>query len=225
MNNSPQSAPGTKGSRTNLLLGGLTLGFLVLAAMFTKNLWGHVEPRKEIPLVDKKFLETTPWRKTYADFVKAKDKDALEDYDCYTCHEKNKAPPIRLDPAGKILIPKEHADIVMGHGSHDRNNNCFNCHNDQNLLTLQSRDGHEVKFDNIPALCGSCHGPTYRDWEAGAHGRISGSWNHANEADYTRLSCANCHNPHAPKIPTRAPAPGPHLLRATTETHAAEAHH
>ncbi len=214
MENRATASSGKNARRTNLWLGGLTLGFLALAGLFTKSLWGNLPPRKEIPLVDKKFLETTPWRKTYADFVKAKDKDALEDYDCYGCHEKNKPPPIRFDKAGKILIPKEHSDIVMGHGSHDRNNNCFNCHNEQNLLTLQSRDGHEVKFDNIPQLCGSCHGPTFKDWEAGAHGRTSGNWDHASP-DFARLSCANCHNPHSPKIPTREPAPPPHLLHAS----------
>ena len=82
---------------------------------------------------------------------------------------------------------------------------------EQNLLTLQVRDGREVGFDNIPQLCGSCHGPNLRDWEAGAHGRTSGYWNHSlGAAD--RLSCANCHNPHAPRIPTREPAPPPHSL-------------
>ena len=223
MNNTPPPAPRPRADRANLLLGVLTLGFVVLAGMFAKNVWGHVAPRTEIPLVDKKFLATTPWRQTYSDLVKAK--EDLSDYDCYGCHEKNRPPPIRYDANQKIIIPKEHSDIVMGHGSHDRNNLCYNCHNEQNLVTLQVRDGHEVKFDNIPPLCGSCHGPTYRDWEAGAHGRISGSWNHANAADFTRLSCANCHNPHAPKIPTREPAPGPHLLRATNETSAAAATH
>jgi hypothetical protein len=223
MENRPQSTPGNKVARTNLVLGGVTLLFIALAAMFAKNLWGHVEARKQIPLVDTKFLETTPWRRTYADLAKAK--EDLSDYDCYGCHEKNKPPPIRYDEKHKIIIPKEHSNIVMGHGSHDRNDLCFNCHNELNLVTLQSRDGRELKFDNIPQLCGSCHGPTFRDWEAGAHGRISGSWDHG-KGEFTRLSCANCHNPHAPRIPTREPAPGPHPLRAptTTTTHAEAAH-
>ena len=223
MENRPQSTPGSKVARTNLVLGGVTLLFLALAAMFAKNLWGHVESRKEIPLVDIKFLETTPWRRTYADLVKAK--EDLSDYDCYGCHEKNKPPTIRYDEKHKIIIPKEHSNIVMGHGSHDRNDLCFNCHNELNLVTLQSRDGRELKFDNIPQLCGSCHGPTYRDWEAGAHGRISGFWDR-NQGPPERLVCANCHNPHAPRIPTREPAPGPHPLRAptATTTHAEAAH-
>jgi uncharacterized CHY-type Zn-finger protein len=225
METRPAASHGKKIARTNLWLGGLTLVFFALAGLFAKNLWGHLPPKQEIPLVDPKFLETTPWRKTYADFVKAKDKDALEDYDCYGCHEKNKPPPLRYDANHKLIIPKEHSDVVMGHGSHDRNNNCFNCHNEQNLLTLQARDGHEVKFDNIPALCGSCHGPTYKDWEAGAHGRISGSWDHSDDSKFTRLSCANCHNPHAPRIPTREPAPGPHLLRASPAAEHTAARH
>jgi uncharacterized CHY-type Zn-finger protein len=197
--------------RTNLLLGGVSIAFIGLAALFVANLWGHPAPSRKIPLVDPALLEPTPWRRTYADLVKAK--EDLSDYDCYGCHEKKNPPPIRYDANQKIIVPKEHSDIVMGHGSHDRNNLCYNCHNEQNLLTLQVRDGREVKFDNIPPLCGSCHGPTYRDWEAGAHGRTSGYWDRS-KGEIQRLSCANCHNPHAPRIPTRQPAPGPHPLRA-----------
>jgi len=206
----------SSGSRTNLWLAGLTFGFLGLGAFFLATATGHPAPRANIPLVDPKFLATTPWRETYADLVKAK--EDLSDYDCYGCHEKNKPPPIRYDEAHKIIVPKEHSDIVMGHGNHDRNNLCYNCHNEQNLVTLQVRDGREVTFDNIPPLCGSCHGPTLRDWEAGAHGRTSGYWNRS-LGDIRRLSCANCHNPHAPRIPTREPAPGPHQLRAAAESH------
>jgi len=220
MANPSQPGAGNAAARANLWLGGLTLLFLALAAMFARNLWGHVEPRTELPLVDKKFLETTPWRKTYADLAKAK--EDLSDYDCYGCHEKNKPPPIRFDDKHKIIIPKEHSNIVMGHGSHDRNDLCFNCHNEQNLVTLQARDGRELKFDHIAELCGSCHGPTYRDWEAGAHGRTSGFWDRSKGA-IDRLSCANCHNPHAPRIPGREPAPGPHPLRDPHPT-AAHAH-
>ncbi len=210
-------APGSQSpregrDRTNLLLGGLAVAFLGLAGLMAQGIWGHVPPRAEIPLVDAKFLETTPWRRTYADLVKAK--EDLSDYDCYGCHEKAKPPPIRYDANNKIVVPKEHSNIVMNHGSHDRNNLCYNCHNEQNLVTLQARDGREIKFDNIQALCGSCHGPTYRDWEAGAHGRTSGYWNRA-LGEANRLSCASCHNPHAPQIPKREPAPAPHSLRVT----------
>jgi hypothetical protein len=210
MENLPEKKPGNNVAKTNYWLGGIALGFLGLGAFFLANGGGHPVTPQNIPLVDPKFIATTPWRETYADMVK--NNEDLSDYDCYGCHEKKNPPPIRYDENQKIIIPKEHADIVMAHGAHDRNNLCYNCHNEQNLLTLQVRDGREIKFDNIPQLCGSCHGPTLRDWEAGAHGRTSGYWDRS-LGGIQRLSCANCHNPHAPRIPTREPAPGPHPLR------------
>jgi hypothetical protein len=198
------------GARTTYALAGLSVALGGLTLFFVANLWGRTPARPAIALVEPAFLETTPWRRSYSDLVKAK--EDLSDFDCYACHEKGKPPPIRYDEQQKIIIPKEHEDIKMGHGSHDRNNLCYNCHNEQNLVTLQVRDGHELKFDNSPPLCGSCHGPTYRDWEAGAHGRTSGFWD-TKRGGIQRLQCVNCHNPHAPRIPTRAPAPGPHTLR------------
>lgn len=208
--------------RTNLALGVLALGFVALTLLLLGGLWGHPPRRPAIPLVDPTFLDPAPWRQTYADLVKAK--EDLSDYDCYACHERDQPPSLRFDTNGKIIVPKEHANIVMRHGTHDRNNLCYNCHNEQNLLTLQVRNGQVVKFDEIPSLCGSCHGPTYRDWEAGAHGRTSGYWDRRAGA-IARLSCANCHNPHAPRIPTRAPAPGPHPLRVADDAPAAQPPH
>ena len=206
--------PGTTGrsARTNALLATISLLFLGLAVLLVANIWGQPAVPRKIPLVDAKFLETKPWRQTYADLIAAK--EDLSDYDCYACHDKKKPPPIQFDAQHKIIIPKEHANIVMGHGSHDRNNLCYNCHNEANLLTVQVRDGRELKLSDSTPLCGSCHGPTYRDWESGAHGRTSGHWDRTNPARL-RLACANCHDPHAPTIPTRAPAPGPNSLHRT----------
>ena len=164
---------------------------------------------QNIPLVDTNFLNTATVRRSYADLVR--DKEDLSDFDCYACHEKGKAPPLRFDTNQNIIVAKEHPDIVMGHGSHGRNNNCFNCHNETNLLALQSRDGRPLTFSDSPQLCGSCHGPTYRDWEAGAHGRTSGYWERS-LGSINRKQCVNCHNPHSPHFPGRKPAPGPHLL-------------
>lgn len=205
----PAPASG-RAALTNYWLAGLTGGFLGLSVFFVASAHSPGPRRREIPLVNPKFLSLAPWRQTYADLVKVK--EDLSDYDCYACHDKGKPPTISFDPKGVIVVPKEHADIVMGHGSHDRNNLCYNCHNDQNLETLQVRDGRLLKFDNIPPLCGSCHGPTLRDWDAGAHGRTSGFWDRS-RGGIQRLSCANCHNPHSPRIPTREPAPPPHSLR------------
>ena len=210
MDASKPSSPLRPVARTRLLLAGLVISFAGLAVLFVADLWGRPPAGRKIPLVDVAFLETKPFRRSYANLVAAK--EDMSDYDCYTCHEKAKPWPIRFDANQKIIIPKEHANIVMGHGSHDRNNLCSNCHNEANLVTLQVRDGRELKFDNPTPLCGSCHGPTYRDWESGAHGRTSGHWD-TTKGDVQRLVCVNCHDPHSPHIPSLAPAPGPHGLR------------
>jgi hypothetical protein len=205
-------------ARTPLTLLTLAAVFAGLAVTFLLGSSGR-PAHQNIPLVDTNFLSTATVRRSYADLVRAK--EDLSDFDCYGCHEKGKAPPLRFDTNQNLIIPAEHKDIVMGHGSHGRNNNCFNCHNETNLESLQSRDGRQLKFSDSPQLCGSCHGPTYRDWEAGIHGRTSGYWNRDLGA-MDRKVCVNCHNPHSPRFPGRPPAPGPHLLHpvpeSTTET-------
>ncbi len=198
--NSPTRTP-----QTLVVLG------VVFAGLALNFLLGSPNPSAppRIPLVDTNFLDTSTVRRSYADLARAK--EDLSDFDCYVCHEKGKAPTLRFDTNQNLIIPKEHADVVMGHGSHGRNNNCFNCHNETNLEFLQSRDGRQLKFSDSPQLCGSCHGPTYRDWEAGVHGRITGYWKR-DLGEFQRKQCVNCHNPHSPRFPGRPPAPGPHPL-------------
>ena len=196
-------------TKTTLLL--LSVAFVGLAATFLSNP-SAVPPRQGIALVSTNFLDKATARRSYADLIKAG--EDLSDFDCYACHEKGKAPPLRLDANGTLLVPKEHPDIVMHHGSHERNNNCFNCHNELNLEQLQTRDKRELKLSDSVPLCGSCHGPTYRDWEAGVHGRTGGYWDRSLGAIDRKL-CVNCHNPHSPKFPGRKPAPGPHPLRGS----------
>jgi uncharacterized CHY-type Zn-finger protein len=200
-------------TKTSVTLTGLTVVFCGLTAAFLSDYGSKRLSLPPIPLVATNFLDTATVRRSYADLVQAG--EDLSDFDCYTCHEKGKAPPLRFDANQKLIVPPEHSDIVMGHGRHGRNNNCFNCHNETNLELLQTRDGREVKFADSPVLCGSCHGPTYRDWEAGAHGRISGYWD-LSRGKAVRKACVNCHNPHSPRFPGRQPAPGPHPLRGAT---------
>jgi len=195
--------------KASLVLRGLVIMFGSLVVAFLLNSWGRQPPLPAIPLVDPAFLSTATNRRSYADLVRAK--EDLSDFDCYACHEKGKPPTLRFDEHQNLIIPQEHSDIVMGHGEHGRNNNCFNCHNENNLELLQTRDGRALKFQDSPQLCGSCHGPTYEDWEAGAHGRISGYWNRQ-LGPIKRQDCVNCHNPHSPTFQGRKPAPGPHAL-------------
>ena len=205
------------GEHTRMVPLALTVAFCCLAAAFSVDLWGTPQPLRPIPPVDPEFLETQTWRPSYADLVAA-DED-VSYFDCYLCHDEEKKPALKFDEQGGIVLPEEHEDIVMGHGTHGRNNNCFNCHNDENLLLLQSRDGQKLEMENSTLMCGSCHGPTHRDWTSGSHGRTSGYWDRS-KGEFKKLDCVNCHDPHSPQFPSRAPAPGPHYLRKTGhETH------
>jgi len=203
-----------KTCKTKLVLRTITLCFFLLAIAFLLNLWAKPPVLHPIPPADTNFISTATARMSAAElFASGVD---VSEFDCYGCHEKDKPPPIRFDKDSNIIIPDEHKNIVMGHGTHGRNNNCFNCHNEKKLDTLQTRDGIELKITESPPLCGSCHGPTYRDWEAGAHGRTSGYWNRT-MGPINRKACTACHDPHHPKFPPRKPAPGPHPLRPELE--------
>lgn len=207
---------------STLALVGLSVAFLLLAVVFWVEAWGAPPALYEIPLVDPEFTKTDTVRQSYQALVDAEE-DVLA-FDCYLCHEEDQPPPLRFDENHKLIIPEEHENIVLNHGQHDRNNNCFNCHNEQNLLTFQTRDGRELGFADSTQLCGSCHGPTIRDWEAGAHGRTGGYWNEA-LGERTRQDCVSCHNPHSPAFPSRAPAPGPYPLHMAVGSTAASPEH
>ncbi len=207
--------------KSSAVLLGIMLAFLALALSFALNLWGRPPKLYPIAPVDPQFLQTATIRKSYAQLIR--EKADLSDFDCYACHDKKKPPTLRFDTNQNIIVPSEHSDVVMGHGRHNRNNNCFNCHDEQNLELLQTRDGRQIKLAESPPLCGSCHGPTYRDWEAGAHGRTGGFWN-KKMGNTMRQICVDCHNPHKPKIPPRQPAPGPHPLRPLAQTAALKEH-
>lgn len=209
--------------QTRIAMGGLAIAFALLTVAFAVDLFGTPGKAPQLTLIDTDFLKTETWRRSYADLLGAK--EDLTAFDCYTCHEEGKKQELRYDDKQQLVIPDEHSDIVMGHGTHGRNNNCFNCHNDMNLLRLQSRDGRDLKFEESTMLCGSCHGPTYRDWDAGMHGRTSGYWNRTKagnaqgplDGPFQKQDCVNCHNPHSPKFPGRKPAPPPNYLREPRE--------
>jgi hypothetical protein len=200
------------GERPGAVLMVLAIAFLVLALVFFRGHGSQAPSLYRIDAVDPQFLDTATIRKSYAELIRAK--ADLSDFDCYACHEKGKPPTLRFDTNHVLIVPQEHSDVVMGHGTHNRNNICFNCHDEQNLELLQTRDGRQLKLAESAPLCGSCHGPTYRDWEAGAHGRTGGFWDRTAGAAKRQI-CVDCHNPHRPKIPPRKPAPGPHPLHVT----------
>jgi predicted CXXCH cytochrome family protein len=130
---------------------------------------------------------------------------------CSECHAPDK--PVKLEYAddGAVIVPEAHRNLTaMAHGRNFRNENCFNCHDQNQLDRLHTADGTNLKFDEATLLCASCHGPTYRDWEAGIHGRTSGYWDRK-AGPFVRQECTSCHDPHAPAFTGLIPMPAPHL--------------
>ena len=195
---------------TPSVLRALVVVFCGLAAAFLFNLWGQTAPLPAIPLVDPTFLDTATVRRSYADLVQAK--EDLSDFDCYACHEKGKPPVLRYDAQQNLIVPQEHSTSSWGTESTAGTTIASTATTKPISSSFTTRDGREVKFQDSPQLCGSCHGPTYRDWEAGAHGRTSGYWDRS-KGPFKRKQCVNCHDPHSPQFPGAKPAPGPHLLR------------
>ena len=58
--------------------------------------------------------------------------------------------------------------VVPDHGN---NRFCLNCHHPTNRKAFVDYDGSEIAEADVVLLCAKCHGPTYRDWQAGVHGR------------------------------------------------------
>lgn len=128
---------------------------------------------------------------------------------CNACHQV-----FESDPA-TTATTDYHTDIQLSHGM---NNRCANCHDTSDHERLVLRDASTVAFVQSPQLCAQCHGTTFRDWERGTHGKTLGSWDPASE-NQRRLSCIECHDPHAPRYEPVEPLPGPRTLRMGDQQH------
>jgi hypothetical protein len=210
-------------AKKNLVLTLLTAGFFGLAGAFLLNLWGRPVPLALAPPTPTDFTNTTTVRLSAADLFRTEgDTSGLS---CYTCHDAKKELVVNLDPKGSVILSEPHKEIVMQHGRKNRNDHCFLCHDPKNLELLRAHEGQAFKLTESSQLCGSCHGPTYRDWEAGIHGRTAGFWDRQRGA-ILRSDCTSCHDPHNPAFPAIKPGPAPHPLHpkpaaaaATTKGH------
>lgn len=132
---------------------------------------------------------------------------------CAGCHLESEGIELAWDDDGNIVIPAAHKGLNMRHGRFGRNNNCFSCHMEKQLNKLKTPQGVELELKESTQLCASCHGPSYREWELGIHGRTSGFWNR-DMGPPVRKDCASCHDPHSPAFPRMIPAPAPRRLHS-----------
>lgn len=120
---------------------------------------------------------------------------------CATCHARG-GKPAWAERAG---APKKfHVTIALEHGSLG----CTSCHAADDREALHLADGSKLPLADAIRLCGQCHGTQFRDYQHGAHGGMTGSWD-LTRGPRTRNHCVACHAPHAPAYPLVEPAAGP----------------
>jgi hypothetical protein len=119
----------------------------------------------------------------------------------YNCNECHRLFPARWHHTQFV----EHKNIRLDHGA---NRFCLNCHHPTDRGAFSDYDGSVIPEENVVQLCGRCHGPAYRDWKAGVHGRKNGYWLKS-RGPQTQLRCIQCHDPHSPKFKPIQPLPPP----------------
>lgn len=178
---------------------------IVLAGALAANPWPFASPVAIPPATPAWATDPTPIR---SPALKPELMLAGYTYRCSDCHK------LFPSPAETTRTLTMHREIVLQHGINDR---CFNCHNRENRDAFVDDWGREIPWDQPPRLCAKCHGPVYRDWLHGAHGRTNGYWDKS-QGLQTRLKCIQCHDPHVPPFPPLQPAPPPDTLRMGDQT-------
>ena len=122
---------------------------------------------------------------------------------CSDCHALFDSEAIQPRPLA------QHTDVKLDHGLND---NCLNCHAGEDRNRYALYNGRLAGPSEVDQLCAKCHGTTWRDWQQGTHGRTNGSWDAAS-GEQRRLTCIECHDPHAPALGRLPTFPGPNTLR------------
>jgi len=176
---------------------GIITIFVLLALSFIFLKWGGTKKIRQNPLVDPKFVSNN----TLLDPLNAPIlKRSGFEYNCNNCHQH-----INPSDTPKKLIAG-HPDIKMDHGVNKR---CYNCHQKNNRELLNDINGNEVLFSESARVCQHCHGPKYRDWLIGVHGRPNGYWDKSMGKETIIVTCIACHDPHSPRFVPIEPAPAP----------------
>ena len=122
----------------------------------------------------------------------------MDYFPCMDCHAD-----IVPNPTPRTL-EEDHDDLKLDHGLDGMW--CLTCHDLAERDSLTVYEGTvRIGFNDSPVLCGSCHGPQYRDWKARIHGKTTGSW----ETLGPRWLCVECHDPHSPRFKPLKPEAAP----------------
>jgi hypothetical protein len=191
--------------------GTLTILFLLLAASFWLGWWERPPALQPVTPADPSFADPTTVRLSAAELYRLDGDVSM--FSCYACHDRDEpAPILEFDDVGNVIFEEHEVDFELRHGRNHRNEHCYACHAAENLELLKTPAGLTFTLEESSHHCGSCHGTSYRDWEVGIHGRVSGYWDRA-LGEAFRQDCTSCHDPHAPAFPSIEPAPAPQRLR------------
>ena len=181
------------------------LVLLALAVLLGSGLWGFTSPVPPPTVVPAWAADPATVRRPT---LRPEITLAGYRYRCSDCHK------LFVSPAETTRSLTQHRDIVLEHGINAR---CFNCHHREDRDAFAADNGARIPYDQPQLLCAKCHGPVYRDWTHGAHGRTNGYWD-SQRGPMQRRRCIECHDPHQPPFPPMHPAPGPNTLRMGDQT-------
>jgi hypothetical protein len=175
---------------------GVAAVLFVLAMSFVLDVWGDRKTIRTHPLVEKRFYSTDTVRDPFA---KAETVSAGFRFHCNDCHAIMKPPAVSRKPIAA------HEKIVL---DHEQAMTCYTCHSRDDREMLNDIHGTKISFAESDQICRRCHGPRYRDWKMGIHGRPTGYWDKT-KGESKNLTCVYCHNPHAPQFMPMPPSPMP----------------
>ena len=188
----------------NLVFGGV-LAFSFLACSSKEEVGDALYAREVVGNV----FETEPVRGA---FRPLRNRRTGFEYKCSECHTSLKQPLPDSEFAG------EHSGIQAAF-AHGENITCVNCHHTSDRNAYVAHDGTSIPAEEPARLCGKCHGPTYREWRVGIHGRQNGYWD-TEKGLRKKLMCLQCHDPHRPKFQSMTPDAPPIRSRLKLEAKA-----
>jgi hypothetical protein len=171
-----------------------------LAALLSAGPWDFASPVPSATPVPDWAIDTTTARQPS---LRPEIEFAGYTYRCSECHDLFSSPP----ETTRSLTQHRHIDL-----KHGMNTRCFNCHHPARRDAFVDDWGREIPYDTPQLLCAKCHGPVYRDWLHGSHGRTNGYWD-TDMGPSEHRKCIECHDPHQPPFPPMTPAPAPNTLR------------
>ncbi|MBT4160079.1 MAG: hypothetical protein HOE54_02155 [Gammaproteobacteria bacterium] len=121
---------------------------------------------------------------------------------CGTACHNGSFPPKNDDKKPRALTM--HQDIVPDSMNLQHGRGaiwCLDCHHSDQRNMLTDNFSNPVSFNEPQKLCGKCHGPVYRDWRDGLHGKRIGEL--ASDGKKRWWVCTECHNPHDVQQGTR----------------------